>query len=326
MGPVAGKIYDAKGAKIILPLGMLLMAVFALVTSWAMGQDTLWLITVLYMPAILGSALAIGPVQSFSLSSLPRAMNPHGVTIISTSFQVAGCVGTALSTGIYGAFVASGSGASDDAAASRGFLVVGGVLFVLALIATALGWTGTRAAASPTSPAAPAEGGAPEGSSPVSDALVATLMREDVYYLSPDDTIRQALHMFVDKRISGAPLLDGEFKLAGFVSDGDVLDVIGDSVPAFTTPYALLAHKNSTEFGADVAAVLDRPVSTIATKSVITVNVQDDLGHISSVLADKHLKKAPVVADDGAVTGIINRSDINRYLVSTFVDSGTSPC
>lgn len=37
-------------------------------------------------------------------------------------------------------------------------------------------------------------------------------------------------------------MLDGERKLDGFVSDGGVLDVIGDSVPAFTTPYALLAH------------------------------------------------------------------------------------
>lgn len=125
--------------------------------------------------------------------------------------------------------------------------------------------------------------------------------------------------MFVDKRISGAPLLKEGGKLAGFVSDGDVLDVIGDSVPAFTTPYALLAYSDSTEFETDVAAVLDRPVSSIATKSVITVNVQDDLGRISSILAEKHLKKAPVVGDDGTMVGIINRSDINRYLVSTFV-------
>lgn len=308
-GPVAGKIYDAKGAKLILPLGMLLMAVSTLAASWAMGQDTLWIITVLYMPAILGSALAIGPVQSFSLSSLPRAMNPHGVTIFSTSFQIAGCVGTALSTGIYGAFVASGNG--SDAAANHGFLVVGGVLFVLALIVVVLGWTGTRATAPAQESVSPA--------SPVSDMLVAKLMQEDIYALSPNDTIRQALHMFVDKRISGAPLLDANRKLAGFVSDGDVLNVIGDSVPAFTTPYALLAHNDSTEFGTDVAAVLDQPIASIATKSVITVNVNDDLGHISSVLADKHLKKAPVVADDGTVVGIINRSDINRYLVSTFI-------
>ena len=167
-----------------------------------------------------------------------------------------------------------------------------------------LGWTGTRTTA-PTQ----------ETTSPVSDTLVAKLMQEDIYALSLNDTIRQALHMFVEKRISGVPLLDHSNKLAGFVSDGDVLDVIGDSVPALTTPYALLAHNDSTEFGTDVAVVLDRPIVSIATKSVITVNVNNDLGHISSVLADKHLKKALVVADDGTVVGIIN-----RYLVSTFVD------
>ena len=89
--------------------------------------------------------------------------------------------------------------------------------------------------------------------------------------------------------------------------------------PQPARPYALLAHNSSTEFGTDVAAALDRPVSSIATKSVITVSVNDDLGRISAVLADKHLKKAPVVADYGTVVGIINRSDINRYLVSTFV-------
>ena len=79
------------------------------------------------MPAILSSALAIGPVQSFSLSSLPRVITPHGVTIFSTSFQVADCVGTAMSTGIYGAFVASGSGNSDSTAVSRGFVSDGDV-------------------------------------------------------------------------------------------------------------------------------------------------------------------------------------------------------
>ena len=79
---------------------------------------------------------------------------------------------------------------------------LGAVLFVLAAIATVLGWTGTRAKTT-TEP------------SP----------QEAVYSLSPNDTIRQALHMFVDKRISSAPLLSDDRTLAGFVSDGDVLDV-----------------------------------------------------------------------------------------------------
>ncbi|SER95366.1 MFS transporter [Corynebacterium cystitidis] len=307
-GPVAGQIYDKQGAKHLLPVGMALMAVFSVATAWAMGGSTLWLITVLYMPAIVGSAMTIGPVQSFALSTLPRELNPHGVTIFSTSFQIAGCIGVALSTGIYGAVIASGGG--TDEAANNGMLWVGIVLFVMAVIATVLGWTGTRATvASPT---------VDDSADEVADTLVSTLMKRDIYHLHPNDTIRQALHLFVDKRISGVPLIE-DGRLAGFVSDGDVLNAIGDSVPAFTTPYALLVHNDSEEFETDVARVLEARVSTIATPNVITVNVHDDLGQISTVLAEKHLKKAPVVNDHGSVVGIINRSDINRYLVTTYV-------
>ncbi|WP_257202773.1 MFS transporter [Corynebacterium cystitidis] len=307
-GPVAGQIYDKQGAKHLLPVGMALMAVFSVATAWAMGGSTLWLITVLYMPAIVGSAMTIGPVQSFPLSTLPRELNPHGVTIFSTSFQVAGCIGVALSTGIYGAVIASGGG--TDEAANNGMLWVGIVLFVMAVIATVLGWTGTRATVdSPT---------VDDSADEVAGTLVSTLMKRDIYHLHPNDTIRQALHLFVDKRISGVPLIE-DGRLAGFVSDGDVLNAIGDSVPAFTTPYALLVHNDSEEFETDVARVLGARVSTIATPNVITVNVHDDLGQISTVLADKHLKKAPVVNDHGTVVRIINRSDINRYLVTTYV-------
>lgn len=58
--------------------------------------------------------------------------------------------------------------------------------------------------------------------------LVAQLMKQDIYFLAPSDTIRQALHMFVDKRITGVPLLEDDRTLAGFVPDGDVLNVNDD--------------------------------------------------------------------------------------------------
>ena len=53
-------------------------------------------------------------------------------------------------------------------------------------------------------------------------------MKQDIYFLAPSDTIRQALHMFVDKRISGMPLLEDDRTPAGFVPDGDVLNVNDD--------------------------------------------------------------------------------------------------
>lgn len=107
---------------------------------------------------------------------------------------------------------------ADHRAVHAGNSGLGAVLFVLAAIATVLGWTGTRAKTT-------TEPSPQEAVYSAADTLVAKLMRENVYSLSPNDTIRQALHMFVDKRISGAPLLSDDRTLAGFVSDGDVLDV-----------------------------------------------------------------------------------------------------
>ena len=316
LGPVAGKIYDSSGPQLILPLGMALMAVFSLATSWAMSGEVLWAITLWYIPAIVGSALAIGPVQSFALSSLPRHLNAHGVTIFSTSFQVAGCIGSAVSTGIYGAFVASGQG--SDESAKRGFLAVGVLLFVLAAGTAVLAVAGTRSRTAHDAAAAPVAG---EAAPAVADSLVSQLMKTDVYHLPPAATIRQALQVFVDKKISAVPLLAQDGTLRGIVSDGDVLGALGTQVPRFTTPYAFLIHHGEDEFSVEVAAVLDKPVADIATTDVVTVNAEDDLGTISAVLADRHLKKAPVVDSAGRVVGVINRSDINRYLVATYVSS-----
>jgi CBS domain-containing protein len=56
----------------------------------------------------------------------------------------------------------------------------------------------------------------------------------------------------------------------------------------------------------------------IATKNVICVNVTDDLGAVSRVLAERHLKKVPVVDAAGRMVGIINRSNITSYAVQQF--------
>jgi len=71
--------------------------------------------------------LIIGPVQSLALSHLAPEQNPHGVTILSTGFQIAGCIGASLFTGIYSMVtIAYGSG-------ETGFLAAGILTAVFAL-------------------------------------------------------------------------------------------------------------------------------------------------------------------------------------------------
>ena len=130
LGPVAGRIFDRRGGKVMIPVGYLVMAVFSLLVAWAAAGSSVLLIALLYVPAVLSTAFVIGPAQTFALAQLDREIGPHGVTILSTSFQIAGCVGTSFGIGIYGALERSGLSASSGAAASQlGFQ--GAVLLVV---------------------------------------------------------------------------------------------------------------------------------------------------------------------------------------------------
>ncbi len=133
--PIAGKIYDRYGAKRLLPLGFMLIALFSLSLSLFHTSASFIFLAVLYIPVISGSALIIGPVQSFALSFLNHELNPHGVTVMSTGFQIAGCIGSSLFTGVYAAIITFKTANSSDAfhSAGNGFMICGLLATVFAL-------------------------------------------------------------------------------------------------------------------------------------------------------------------------------------------------
>lgn len=132
MSPIAGKIYDKHGPGILLPLGFACIAVFTASLAAFISTGSLLLFALLYVPVICGSALIIGPIQSFALSRLSYEMNPHGVIVMSTGFQIAGCIGSSLFAGIYaiGSLSAAETGFSYAALLACIFAVAG---FCLAL-------------------------------------------------------------------------------------------------------------------------------------------------------------------------------------------------
>lgn len=127
VSPLAGRVYDKRGAKVLLPVGFAFVCVFAALVALLTPRGSVPVIAVLYVPVICGSALVIGPVQSFALSHLDSELNPHGVTVMSMGFQVAGCIGSSLFTGVYAAVLAGSEAAGFPIfeAASEGFLAAG---------------------------------------------------------------------------------------------------------------------------------------------------------------------------------------------------------
>ena len=323
--PVAGRIYDKHGPGILLPVGFACIAVFSVLTALFIATASPVLLAVIYIPVICGSALIIGPVQSFALSKLPPQMNPHVVTVMSTGFQIAGCFGSSVFTGVYALVGASSAaaGAAAADAANSGMVAAGILVGVFAVVGFWLALWIRRAAQQPAVAAsagegaasAPADGNASASALPA--ATLAALMKTDVYTVSPSTPVVEAMELFASKGISGAPVVDENRRVTGFVSDGDIMGCLADQVPAFKTSWSFVVERDNADFDATLRKAMALSVSEIATKRVISVNVSDDLGEVARVLSEGHLKKAPVL-ENGVMVGIINRSNITRYAIDRY--------
>lgn len=135
--PAAGRLCDLYGPKVIVPAGFILMGVFSALLAAFITTGNIILFALLYIPVICGSSIILGPAQSFILSRLPREENPHGVVLLSTGFQIAGCIGSSVFTGVYAVFeTASGELAFTAAAGLTAVCMLCG--FVLSLAVSAI--------------------------------------------------------------------------------------------------------------------------------------------------------------------------------------------
>jgi DHA2 family lincomycin resistance protein-like MFS transporter len=302
LSPLAGRIYDRKGPRVLLPLGFVFVALFSVVLSLFISSGSIVLLAILYIPVIGGSALVIGPAQSFALSRLAPEQNPHGITIMSTGFQIAGCIGASLFTGIYAKVTAI------SAAPATGFLAAGVLVAVFAVVGLVLA---VRIGLYAKVPLVKQQ---------TTAFHLAEIMKTEIFALSPDSKILDAWRLFAEKGISGAPIIDEKGKAVGFISDGDIMRYMADQIPVFKNAWSIIVEEGNGDFDSMLQDVMQLPITDLATRHVISVDLESTVGAICKILVDHHLRKAPVVKD-GLVVGVINRSNISHYSIDKYLKS-----
>ena len=317
LGPIAGRMFDRFGGRWSIPLGFTVMAVFVALVGVAAGQESLLIFGALYIPAVLATAFVIGPSQTFALSSLDRESSPHGVTVVSTSFQVAGGVGTSLAAGIYGMVSQSQMNAGTAEVDS----LIGGfrAAVILVVITSVIGLIiGIRAfAARKSQVVADAQ---PESSRIESEGTVASLMKTEVYSVKSDNTALDALYKFTSLGISGAPIVDQDNRLVGFISDGDILRYLSAAHPSSANIYSFaIGAEQDLEQAMQELGQLN--VMRLATKDVISLPQTATVADAVAALSDANLKKVPVINTQGHMVGIVSRSAINRLAISSYLET-----
>lgn len=130
---------------------------------------------------------------------------------------------------------------------------------------------------------------------------VQDVMTLDVITVTPEHSLKEAARLMVDHRISGLPVVDEHAVVVGIITEADFL--IRDPGPR----PRLLSVFFDDEVGAPAESVGDA-----MTRHPVVVYSDANLAEAGRTMANKKVKRLPVVDADGHLVGIVSRSDIVR--------------
>lgn len=138
-------------------------------------------------------------------------------------------------------------------------------------------------------------------------------MNTNPYTLPATAKIRDAIAIMKETETNGVPLLDEANQVVGFLSDGDILKYLARHESSQTDGVSYIIMLETDSFQERIRAVYDLNVMRLATKSVITVDANEQADLAFRTLSDKKIKKAPVVKD-GKLVGTLSRRNIMKAL------------
>ena len=129
------------------------------------------------------------------------------------------------------------------------------------------------------------------------------IMKRRLHTVSPDADLEEAVRSLLKKHHSAAPVVDGEGKLVGVLSEHDCVSVL-----------------------AQLAAEEWQPgqVSDRMTAEVETVSLTDDVFALSTRFTQGRHRRLLVV-EDGKLVGLISRRDLLEALESMVTRMGKRP-
>jgi len=146
-------------------------------------------------------------------------------------------------------------------------------------------------------------------------------------YLRPETTLKEAaIILRTAKRgekkvgVKGLPVLDDHDKMIGFLSMGDILKAV------FPSYLSLLDLGHFTWDGmveSMAKKMKDHLVSEMMARQVITIEENAPLMECVDHMLKNNVKRLPVIAGDGKVTGIIYERDIFNFITRAMLEDNS---
>ena len=117
---------------------------------------------------------------------------------------------------------------------------------------------------------------------------VHNVMNENVLTVSRDATVDEAIRCLIENHMSGMPVVDGDGRLVGFISEFQLLETL----------YA--------------PEIRELPIRDVMTRDVLTVTPSTMLSNAIGLMVVHRIRRLPVV-DGDRIVGVVSRHDLLRY-------------
>lgn len=116
---------------------------------------------------------------------------------------------------------------------------------------------------------------------------VKQFMTDGIEALSPNETVLNASRLMKKHNIGSIPVIDEDSKVIGLITDRDiVIRVFADILP------------------------MNTKVESVMTKPVFTIEQTEEVGAAISLMADKQVRRLPVVDHEQKLVGMISLGDL----------------
>ena len=144
----------------------------------------------------------------------------------------------------------------------------------------------------------------------IRELKVGEIMHAEWPILAPENTVEDAIKLFAEAQISGAPVVE-DGRLIGIITEGDLifqdaeikspgfLDILGGIVPL----------GNTEEYRREALKSAGVTVGEVMTSDPVTVAPEATLSEAATVMAEQRKKIVPVVEGE-RLAGVITRMDI----------------
>jgi CBS domain-containing protein len=143
---------------------------------------------------------------------------------------------------------------------------------------------------------------------------VADIMTREVVSVRPETPVREVAQTMLERRISGVPVVDGDARVLGIVSEGDLI-----RRPEIETDRPgrgwLSLFVSDEERARDFVKSHGRRAREVMTQPAICVTPETALTEAVRLMERHHVKRLAVV-EEGRLAGLVTRADVVRAFVA----------